>query len=92
MADTDQRLSPAEAQALQDRDRLMAWVLTGCDPQHPGKLVARALSASPEGGRFVAAVLVADTLEALRAQMPTGVSKHNMPPGSMPAGAIELWD
>ena len=77
---------------MQDRDHLTAWVLTGCDPRHPGKLVARALTASHEGGKFIAAVLVADTLEALRAQLPSGVSRHDMPLGSMPAGAIELWD
>ena len=75
----DQRLSPAEAQAMQDRERFTAWVLTGGDPRHPGKLVARALSASPKGCKFITAVLVADTLEALRAQLPRGVSRHDMP-------------
>lgn len=91
MAEPDRQLSPDEAQAMQDAGSVAAWVLTGCDPRYPGKLVARAHSATHEGGQFLAAVLVADTLEALRAQLPHGVSQHDVNSGSMPAGVIELW-
>jgi len=66
-------------------------VLTGCDPRYPGKLVARTHSAMPEGGQFLAAVLIADTLEAFRAQLPHDVSQHDINSGSMPSGVIELW-
>jgi len=74
MAEPDRQLSPDEAQAMHDASGFTAWVLTGCDPRFPGNLVARANSTTPEGGQLLGAVLVADTLEALRAQLPRGVS------------------
>lgn len=91
MEESDRQLSPAKAQAMQNASSVAAWVLTSCDPRYPGKLVARTHSATPEGGQFLAAVLVANTLEALRTQLPRGISQHDLNPGSMPSGVIELW-
>lgn len=92
MAEMDRLLSQAQAQAMQEAGEAGAWVLTSGDPRHPGKFVARGHSVTFDGGSLLAAVLVADTLEALRAQLPAGVARHDMHPGSMPVGTIEIWD
>lgn len=83
---------PTEAQALQDQGQVAAWVHTDRDPRHPGKVVARTHASTHEGGHPLTFVLVADTLTALRAQRPAGVSCRNTLPFSMRPGVIELWD
>jgi len=75
-AQPDRILTPAEAQAMQDRGEAAAWVVTGCDPRHPGKLVARPHTYAHDGGRYLACVLVSDSLANLRARMPAGVSRR----------------
>lgn len=87
----DRQLSSTEVQAMQEAGDVAAWVLTSCGPRYPSKLVARAHSAPPEGGQSLGAVLVANSLEALCAQLPHGISQHDVNPGSMPSGLIELW-
>lgn len=91
VASPDHVLTPAEAQALHDRGEAAAWVVTGCDPRHPGKLVARPHTCAHDGGRFLACVLVADSLSNLRARMPAGVSRRGELAFSVP-DMIELWD
>lgn len=76
---------------MQDRSEVAAWVLTGCDPRHPGKLVARPHTCEHDGGRFLAFVLLADSLSNLRARMPAGVSRRGELAFLMP-DVIELWD
>ncbi len=44
----DHILTQAEAQALQDRGEAAAWVVTSCDPRHPGRLVARPHISAPD--------------------------------------------
>ena len=87
----DHILTPAEAQALQDRGEAAAWVVTGCDPRYPGKLVARPHTCAPDGGRYLACVLVSDSLANLRARMPAGVSRRGELAFSVP-DMIEMWD
>jgi len=53
-----------------------AWVVTGCDPRHPGKLVARPHTCEADGGRFLTCVLVSGSLANLRARMQVGVSRR----------------
>jgi len=76
---------------VQDRGEAAAWVVTCCDPRHPGKLVARPHTCAPDGGRFLACVPVSDSLANLRARMPAGVSRRDELPFSVP-DMIEMWD
>ena len=87
----DRILTPAEAQVLQDRGEAAAWVVTGCNSRHPGRLVARPHTCAPDGGRFLACVLVSDSLANLRARMPAGVSRRGELAFSVP-DMIEMWD
>ncbi len=48
-AQPDRILTPAEAQAMHDRGEAAAWVVTCCDPRHPGKLVARPHTCAHDG-------------------------------------------
>ncbi len=91
-AQPDRILTPAEAQAMQDRGETAAWVVTGCDPRHPGKLVARPHTCAPDGGRYLACVLVSDSLANLRARMPAGVSRRDELPFFSVPDMIEMWD
>ena len=91
LAEQDRVLTPGEAQALQDRGGAAAWVVTGCDPRHPGWLVARPHTCAHDGGRFLPCVLVSQTLANLRAQLPAGVSRRGELGFTMP-DMIELWD
>jgi len=87
----DHMLTPAEAQALQDRGEAAGWVVTGCDPRHPGRLVARPHTCASDGGRFLTCVLLSDSLANLRARMPAGVSRRGELAFSVP-DMIEMWD
>jgi len=52
---------------VQDQGETAIWVVTGCDPCYPGKLVARPHTCRQDGGRFVTCVLMSDSLANLRA-------------------------
>ncbi len=90
--DADRELSPNQAQAIQDQQSSLAWFVTACDPRHPGKHVARPHTSAHDGGKFLAAVLVSDTLENLRARLPAGVSRRYELLHFIPPDVIELWD
>lgn len=81
-----------DAQAMQDQGKVAAWVLTACDPRHPGKLVARPHTCAHDGGQLLSLVLLSGTLDNLRARLPAGVSRRTELPFPMPADMIELWD
>ena len=90
-ASPDHVLTPAEAQAMQDRGEVAVWVVTVSDPRHPGKLVARPHTCEHDGGRFLACVLLADSVSDLRVQLPAGVSYRGELAFSG-LGMVELWD
>lgn len=92
MENSDRVLTPMEAQAMQDKGAVAAWVLMACDARHPGKLVARPHTCEHDGGRFLPVVLLSDTLENLRARLPAGVSRRCELHFPLPPGAVELWD
>jgi len=75
------------AQALQDEcvteGELLAWIVTG----GTGEVVARPVTS---GRGALPYVLIADTLEALRAQMPVGLVRAAPSPVA-PAGMLEMW-
>ena len=92
---TDCLLTLAAAQSMQDaaldaRTWLM-WFITAADPAHPGKVTARAFTADHHGGAQLPGVLVADTLDGLRATMPAGLTRRDRAP-IHPADVIETWD
>jgi len=73
------------------RDRWLVWVLTTADLEHPGRLVARAHLANHHGGAVQPGALVADTLDALRAMLPAGLTRHGRASVD-PPDVLELWD
>ena len=88
----DRVLSPAEAQAMQDRGEVATWVVMCCDPRHPGGLVARPYTRQHGSVRPLACVLVSATLANLRAWLPAGVSRRGELAYLVPADTVEIWD
>ena len=82
----------AKAQAAQDdaRDRWL-WFISTTDPTYPGKAVAWAIPADPHGGTRQPGMLVADTLDELRAMLPAGLRRHARTSAMSPE-VIETWD
>jgi hypothetical protein len=71
------------ADARRDRG-LAGWVVVRDQPQ-PGAFTARLVTDGP-----TPYVLVADTLAALRAQLPTGLARSDRQPGD-PPDLVEVW-
>jgi hypothetical protein len=88
-------MTSAEAQAFQDdateRWTWLAWVVTNADLEHPGRFVARAHTADHQGGRYLPGALVDDTLEELRAILPTGLGRRDRT-SLDPPDVLEVWD
>ena len=88
-------MTPADAQALQDdattRGTWLAWVVTDADLEHSGKFTARAHTADHHGGVYLPGALVADTLEALHAMLPSGLKRHGRTSVDPPE-VVEVWD
>lgn len=88
-------MTPAEAQAMQDEaaahGRWLTWLLTGADLEHPGRTTARAYVADHHGGSMLPGALVADTLDALRAMLPAGLTRRDRT-SALPPDVIESWE
>jgi len=72
------------ADACQTRP-MVGWMVTQDGPDYPGKVVARLVTDGP-----TPYVLVADTLAALRAQLPADVMRSQRQPAD-PPHVVELW-
>jgi hypothetical protein len=64
---------------------LAAWVVMEDQPGYAGHLIARLVTNTP-----TAYVLVANSLSALRTQIPPGLARSPCQPGD-PPGLIETW-
>ena len=88
-------MTPAEAQIMQDeaaaQGAYLMWFVTITDAYHLGKAVAWATKADTHGGAKMPSVLVADTLDELRAMLPAGLTRRDPTP-MMPVGVVEAWD
>lgn len=88
------QLTPPATQAVQDdataRSVWVIWIVA-TDTAHLGQVTAGAHTADPHGGRYLSIVLVADPLDALRRQLPSGLTRHDRAPID-PPGVIEVWD
>lgn len=88
-------MTPAEAQALQDdatgRGTWLAWVVSNSDVDYPGRLTARAHTADHHGGVYLPGVLVASTLDDLRAMLPDRLTRHGRTSVD-PPDVVEVWD
>ena len=88
-------MTPAEAQTLQDdataRGTWLAWIVTATDLEHPGKHTARTHTADHHGGVYLPGALIADTLDELRAMLPSGLTRHGRTSAD-PPGVVEVWD
>jgi hypothetical protein len=85
--DKDQVIDIEAAQSLSadvGRDHeLAAWIIVRDQPQ-PGAFTARLVTSAP-----TPYVMVADTLEALRAQLPSGLTYRRQP--ADPSDLVEVW-
>jgi hypothetical protein len=85
---TDQIIDAEAAQSLSAdvrRDHaLAAWIIVRDQPR-PGTFTARLVTSAP-----TPYVLVADTLEALRAQLPPGLGHSEWQPAD-PPDLVEIW-
>jgi len=85
----DQIVTPETARELHGealRTRGMAvWIVMQDQPAYPGKLMARL--ATMETTPYV---LLADTLDEMRAALPPGMYRSDRTPAD-PAGLVELW-
>jgi hypothetical protein len=88
-------LNPIDAQALQDdavaRDTWLVWLVSTNDLEHPGKVTARTRTANHQGGTTQPGALVANTLNELRAMLPTGLTRRGRT-SALPPDVIETWD
>lgn len=88
-------LTPADAQALHDaaaaRGKWLVWALTDTDTEHPGRYVARAHEADRHGGTLLPGALVANSLNELRAMLPTELTRRDRT-SAVPPDVIETWD
>ncbi len=86
---TDQVIDAVMAAALHsDVSRAhpaVGWAVLEDQPEYPGKLVARLITDVP-----TEYVLVADSLAALRAQLPSGLYRETHQPAG-PPDLVELW-
>jgi hypothetical protein len=74
-------LTPAKAQVLHDdaavRGKWLTWALTDTDVEHRGKHVACAHEADRQGGTLRPGALAANTLNDLRAMLPTQLTRRD---------------
>lgn len=56
-----------------------------------GKFTARAHTAAPDGGTWLPGMLVADTLDVVRAMLPAGLTRHQRTKLMSPE-VLETWD
>lgn len=89
------KLTPADAQALQDdttaRGVWLLWFVTNADLEYPGRLVARAHTADHQGGAYLPGALIADSLDKLRALLPKGLTRRDRT-SMLPPDVLETWD
>ena len=84
-------MTPADAQAVQDRAEATGRWLTWFVSVAGGQAIAWAIIADPHGGTRQPGILVADTLDEVRAMLPAGLTRRE-PTSVMPAGVVETWD
>lgn len=88
-------MTSKDAQALQDdataRGVWLIWFISDADPAHPGKVTAQAHTADHTGGVYLPGTMIADTLDELRAQMPSGLRRRDRVAVDSPS-IVETWD
>ena len=84
-------LTPAEAQRLQDEARAAGRWITWFVAVTDGHARAWAVMAGPPGGIRLPDELVANTLDELRARLPTGLMRWERT-AMMSAEVVEVWD
>lgn len=88
-------MTPTDAQVLHNnakaRGTWLVWIVTAVDMEYPGQVTARARTADHQGGTFLPGALVADTLDALRAMLPAGLTRHDRT-SALPPDVLETWD
>jgi hypothetical protein len=87
-------MTSGEAAALQagalSGGGCIAWFITLSDTENPGRAVAWMIKADFAGRQRLPGKLVADTIEEVRAMLPTGLVRWDRTP-SMPEGTVEAW-
>lgn len=90
----DQILTPDTAADLQrkayEQDRLTIWTVTWNSRDYPNQATARPHLVGAEGHNVITAVLVADSLDALRESLPVGLTRMERMPEDDPV-IVEVW-
>ena len=68
-----------------------AWIMWFVTADPSGRFAARAIVAAHSGGHQVGDDLVADTIDALRAMLPAGLTRRDRTM-MLPADVVETWD
>jgi hypothetical protein len=93
-ATRERHLTATTARAVHDTaitpGQVPMWFVFSADPAFPGKVTARGYVADHRGGVLLG-VLVAATLDELRAMLPAGLTRRERAPVH-PADVIETWD
>jgi hypothetical protein len=85
-------MTPADAQRIQDDAQVAGrWLMWFVTFERTGKFMARTHTAAPDGGKWMPGMLVADTLDELRAMLPTGLTRRDRTPIMWPE-VVEVWD
>ena len=89
------RMTETEAQALQDgADAAGAWLMrfvSISDPEYPGRAVAWAVKADGQGGTRMPGLLVAASIDEVRAMLSTALTRRDRTP-MMSTDVVETWD
>lgn len=66
-------------------------MVSDADLKYPGRFVAPARTADHQGGMYLPGALVAETLDALRAQLPARLTRHGRTSVD-PSKVVEIWE
>ena len=67
------------------------WCVSISDPEHSGRAVAWAVKADEQGGTRMPGLLVAASIDDVRAMLPTALTRRDRTP-MMPTDVVETWD
>jgi hypothetical protein len=90
----DQILTPESAADLQrqanEQDRLTIWTVTWNSRDYPNQATARPHLVGPGSHNVVTAVLLAESLDAVRELLPVGLTRMERMPEDDPV-IVEVW-
>lgn len=87
-------MAATEAQTFQDEADVagawLMWFVSISDPEHPGRAVAWAVKVDGQGGIRMPGLLVAASIDEVRAMLPTALTRRDRTP-MMSTDVVETW-